>query len=210
MILIGQYDSPFVRRVGIALTLYGIDFEHQRWSVWGDAERIAAHNPLRRVPTLVLDDGTSLLETWAILDALDEQVGRDRALVPASGRARRDALRITALASGFADKAVSLLYEGLVRSEPSASWIERCRVQMRATLDQLEREFLSINTTYWTGDAPGHADIACACSLTFAREAHPQFFEGGNWPRLFALADACEQLEPFRAIHQPIINNLSR
>jgi glutathione S-transferase len=29
MILIGQYDSPFVRRVGIALTLYGITFEHQ-------------------------------------------------------------------------------------------------------------------------------------------------------------------------------------
>jgi glutathione S-transferase len=29
MILIGQYDSPFVRRVGIALTLYGMKFEHR-------------------------------------------------------------------------------------------------------------------------------------------------------------------------------------
>jgi glutathione S-transferase len=210
MLLIGQYDSPFVRRVGIALTLYGLDFEHQRWSVWGDAERIAVHNPLRRVPTLVLDDGTSLLETWAILDALDEMVGRERALVPASGTARREALRITALASGFADKAVSLLYEGLLRREPSASWMQRCQVQMRATLDQLEREFSPVSTTFWAGAAPGHADIACACSLTFAREAHPQLFEGGSWPRLFALDQACEELAPFRAIHQPIVNNLSR
>jgi hypothetical protein len=26
------------------------------WSTFGDAEKIAAYNPLRRVPTLVLDD----------------------------------------------------------------------------------------------------------------------------------------------------------
>src|SRR3984893_4699173 len=60
MILIGQYDSPFVRRVAIALRLYGIGYEHRPWSTFGDADRIAAFNPLRRVPTLVLDDGESL------------------------------------------------------------------------------------------------------------------------------------------------------
>ena len=37
MILIGQYDSPFVRRVGIALRLYGLAFEHQPWSAFSDA-----------------------------------------------------------------------------------------------------------------------------------------------------------------------------
>ena len=55
MILIGQYDSPFVRRVAIALRLYGMAYEHRPWSTFGDAERIAPFNPLRRVPTLVLD-----------------------------------------------------------------------------------------------------------------------------------------------------------
>ena len=57
MILLGQYDSPFVRRVAITLRLYGIPYEHRRWSVWGDADKIAQHNPLRRAPTLLLDDG---------------------------------------------------------------------------------------------------------------------------------------------------------
>ena len=56
MILIGQYDSPFVRRVGIALTLYEMPFEHQPWSSFGDADKLRAVNPLGRVPTLVLDD----------------------------------------------------------------------------------------------------------------------------------------------------------
>src|SRR5690242_660026 len=70
MILIGQYDSPFVRRVAIALRLYGIGYEHRPWSTFGDAERIAPFNPLRRVPTLVLDDGEVLIESGAILDHL--------------------------------------------------------------------------------------------------------------------------------------------
>ncbi len=62
MFLIGQYDSPFVRRVAIALRLYGLAFEHKPWSTFGDAETIAPYNPLRRVPTLVLDDGEALIE----------------------------------------------------------------------------------------------------------------------------------------------------
>ena len=109
MILIGQYDSPFVRRVAIAMTLYGMAYEHRTWSVFGDAERLGEINPLRRVPTLVCDDGVALLESHLILDYLDELAGPDCALIAASGLARRDALRICALACGIADKAVSLL-----------------------------------------------------------------------------------------------------
>ena len=58
MILIGQYDSPFVRRVAIALRLYGIAFEHRPWSTFGDAEKIAPYNPLRRVPMMEPMRGT--------------------------------------------------------------------------------------------------------------------------------------------------------
>jgi glutathione S-transferase len=75
MILIGQYDSPFVRRVAIAMTLQGVAFEHRPWSVWADAEAIAPFNPLRRVPTLVLDDGEALIESSAILDARRRRCG---------------------------------------------------------------------------------------------------------------------------------------
>src|SRR4029079_12876218 len=52
MILIGQYDSPFVRRVAIALTLYDLPFEHRPWSVFGDADKVRTYNPLVRVPIL--------------------------------------------------------------------------------------------------------------------------------------------------------------
>ena len=77
-ILIGQYDSPFVRRVAIALTLYAMPFEHRSWSVFRDADRIAEYNPLRRVPTLVMPDGQVLVESTAILDSLDDLADDER------------------------------------------------------------------------------------------------------------------------------------
>src|SRR5205085_7899221 len=105
------YDSPFVRRVAIALRLYGIAFEHKPWSTFGDADTIAPYNPLRRVPTLVLDGGEALIESAMILDYLDELVGPDKAMIADHGGVRRRALKICALGSGLADKAVSLIYE---------------------------------------------------------------------------------------------------
>ena len=57
MILIGMFDSAFVRRVAISMNLYGMAFEHRNWSVGPDFDRIRQYNPLGRVPTLVLPDG---------------------------------------------------------------------------------------------------------------------------------------------------------
>src|ERR1700761_3090526 len=130
MILIGQYDSPFVRRVAVALTLYGFEFEHRPWSVWSDADKLAQINPMRRVPTLVLDDGEVVIESGAILDALDEMAGPGRAMLPTSGPDRRRGLKVCALSTGLADKSVSLFYEGLLHEAPSQTWIDRCRAQI--------------------------------------------------------------------------------
>src|SRR5262249_29445217 len=82
MILIGQYDSPSVRRVGIAITLYGMAFEHRPWSTFGDADKIRAYNPLTRVPTLVLDSGEVLIESHLMLDHLDSLVPPERRMFP--------------------------------------------------------------------------------------------------------------------------------
>ena len=108
MILVGQYDSPFVRRVAVALNILGLGYEHRPWSTFGDADRLVALNPLRRVPALLLEDGEVLIESAAILDHLDETVGEAR-LIAASGPARRAMLRICTLTTGLCDKMVSLL-----------------------------------------------------------------------------------------------------
>jgi glutathione S-transferase len=205
MILIGQYDSPFVRRVGIALRLYELPFEHQPWSTFGDADQIAPYNPLRRVPTLVLYSGEVLIESTAILDYLDEWVGPGKAMIAARGPERRRTLKVCALASGLADKAVSLLYERLLRQHASKLWVERCEAQIGGVLDVLEKERAAILSPYWIGPRIGHADIAVACVLRFTGEAHPGLFDAARYPALSAHAAHCEALPPFQEIVQELI-----
>jgi glutathione S-transferase len=204
MFLIGQYDSPFVRRVAIALRLYGIAFEHRPWSTFGDAAKIAPYNPLLRVPTLVLDDGEALIDSTAILDHLDERVGSAKAMIPESGPERRKHLRILALATGLGDKAVSLIYERVLRKEQSKVWVERCAMQILGVLDVLEKERAAARTPYLFGETIAHADIALACALRFTREAHPNLFDASRYGALAAHADGCEALPPFKEIVQPL------
>ena len=193
MFLIGQYDSPFVRRVAIAMRLYGLPFEHRPWSTFGDADKIAPYNPLRRVPTLVLDDGEALIESAMILDYLDDR-----------GDTRRRHLRICALAMGLGDKGVSLLYERVLRKEKQLDlWVERCNSQIAGVLDVLEKERAAVRTPFWFGENIGHADIAVACVLRFTGEAHPELFNA-SYRALKAHAARCEALPPFQEIVQPL------
>jgi glutathione S-transferase len=208
--LIGQYDSPFVRRVAVALRQLGIQYDHWPWSVWADAERLARYTPLRRVPVLILEDGSVLIESFAILDAIDDRVGPERALLPRSGPVRREGLRIAALATGLADKAVSLLYEHVLRKPElrSALWAERCAAQIRDTLAALEAARARETTPFWFGAAPTHADIAVACALRFSEEAHPELLRGAIGPALSAHAARAEALPAFQAVVQPLLVRL--
>ena len=205
MELIGQFDSPFVRRVAIALHHYGFSFDHKPWSVWTQAEAIAKHNPLRRVPVLVLDDGETLIESSAILDALDDLAPADRRLIAPGGPNRRRVLRLGALSTGLADKAVSLLYERVLRREErrSAVWIERCEAQIRDTLALLEQERAAGSAPFWLGSL-SHADIAAACTLRFTREAHPRLFASQAMPHLVAHSERAEAMPLFQSAVQPL------
>jgi glutathione S-transferase len=207
MILIGQYDSPFVRRVAVTLRRYELAFEHRPLSVWKDAEAIAPFNPLRRVPVLVLDDGMCLVDSSVILEVLDDMVPPERALLPRSGPLRRDGLRVAALAVGLADKAVTLMYERVLRKEDrrSAVWVSRCQLQIRDTLTVLEADRARRKSAYWLGETPSHADLAVACTLRFLGEAHPTLFRVAASPALASHAARCEALPEMKAIYQPLI-----
>jgi glutathione S-transferase len=147
-------------------------------------------------------------------------VGPARAMLPRSGPARRRALRICALGSGLADKAVSLLYEGVLHAAPSPVWIGRCEAQIADALTVLEADRAASPGDWWidadisagtglehaarTALGIGHADIMVACALNFLREAHPRLFDGARWPRLAAHSARCEALPAFQSIRQSL------
>jgi len=217
MILIGMFDSPFVRRVAIAMHLYALPFEHRNWSVGRDFDAIRRFNPLGRVPTLVLDDGEALIESAAILDYLDELAGPQRALLPRSGPERRAALRAMAIAAGAAEKGVLQIYERVFRPEEKrhAPWLERCATQMHGALGELERlgpagamaggDGSPEHRGWLVADRFSHADITLSCVYGFLGEALGVDPDGARYPRLAALARRCEALPAFRAVRAEFI-----
>ncbi|HEY2416976.1 MAG TPA: glutathione S-transferase family protein [Steroidobacteraceae bacterium] len=202
MLLIGMYDSPYVRRVAISMKLCEIAFEHAGWSVGADFERIRQHNPLVRVPTLVLDDGEVLTDSAALLDYLDELVGPQRALLQRVGRERRTALKLMAIAMGAADKAREQVYERAFRppERRHEPWLARCRTQMHGALAQLERHASERGSGRWlVGERLTQADITVVCGFTFLTEALALSAQAAPYPGLRALSARCEALPEFES-----------
>ena len=194
-----------MRRVGIALTLYQLPFEHRPWSVFGNAAEIQPYNPLIRVPTLVLDDGTALIESHSILDYLDHRMPAEQRLFPQTEPQRHRALRIASLATGLGEKAVSLFYEQRLHQQVSEVWVNRCQSQIKATLAILESDRSQQLGPCWFGDRIGHADIAVAAVLRFLGEAHPGLVDMAGHPALQSHAQALEALPAFQQICQAFI-----
>ena len=184
MIIVGQYDSPYARRVAISLRVLGIAYEHDTRSVFGDFESMLKTNPLGRIPSLVLDDGKVLIDSAAILDWIDESVGPARALLPPSGTARREALQRIALASGAVDKiGGGANYEKLIRPERYRwpEWIERTTTQGLGAVAAMER-------LPWPEDAAlDQAQITTGCALDYIRVTAPELMPDGRYPNLDAL-----------------------
>lgn len=198
MILVGQYDSPFVRRVAISLHLLGMAFTRNTISVFADADEMRRINPLGRIPSLMLDDGEVLVDSIAILDHLDEIAGPARALMPARGAERRAAWQIVSLASGAIEKAGAVVYERALRpaDRQYEPWIERCVVQRDSALAALE----ALPQSPWLlGARLTQADITAACMVGYIKLRTPEVLAGGRYPMLNALSDRAEALPAFQA-----------
>jgi glutathione S-transferase len=195
MILVGQYDSPYTRRVAASLHLLGFDFEHDKRSVFADFDSMRTTNPLGRIPSLILDDGTTMIDSGAILDWLDQQVGPKRALLPANGPARQQALQRIALASGTIDKVMGIGYERLIRPERYRwpDWIARYRTQAEGGLAALAK-------LPWPADERvGQPWITAACMMRYVRLADRDLLPVGRYPALDAVSNHCEALPAFKA-----------
>jgi len=203
MLLIGMFDSPFVRRVAVSLKHLSIPFEHGNWSVGADHARIRQFSPLGRVPTLVLDDGVTLTDSSAILDYLDSEIGVERALVPSSGAPRREVMQLVALALGAAEKGREQIYEHLFRppEKRHEPYLERCRSQMHGALGELERWRASHPGPWLMGERFTQADITLGCCWTFLVQSVA--LDASRYGALDSLAAECEALPEFTATRVP-------
>ena len=208
MILVGQYDSPFVRRVAVALNHYGLPFERRVLSVFQDFDALLDITPLGKVPVLILDADDALYDSRAILEYLEAAAPPDRRLLPTEEAARREVFRIEAVGVGLAEK----LYERgieFARRSPGTqdpAWIERLERQIDSALLWLEARGLETrglearaSEPWLVGEAMTRADLAVAVAVTHAVEKLPRLFDPARLPGLAAHRRACEALPAFTA-----------
>lgn len=170
--------SPYVRKVMIAaheLGLVGqIDCMRSVAAMSAPNPAIMVDNPLSKIPTLVLDDGTVLIDSDVIVEYLDSLGGAT--LLPQAGHARWDALSRQALASGLTD--VLILWRN-EREKPtvqqSEAWLAAFATKTQATLDRFERDARAVAAKPLD---VGHIALGCALSYLDFRFGDLHWREG--------------------------------
>lgn len=198
MILVGRYQSPFVRRTGIVMKILGMTFEMKGLSTANDTPEITKFNPVGRVPSLVLDGGETLVDSQAIIDHVLEVADPKHRLLATSGADRRAILRVSAIAVGAMDKGVASAYERTRRPKEKVfqDWVDRVDGQIATALAALDG--MAARSGAWLhGDHMTLADINAAVAYDFIKRAVPYLMKDNAYPALAKLAAKCNELPAF-------------
>ena len=199
LILRSSPASPFVRKIRIAAGVLGLeqDITIEPADTTAPSDTVRQQNPIGKIPTLVLEDGTTLFDSRVILEYLDHRAGGGR-IIPKDAPARFAALRLQALADGILDASILLVYEGrwrpAERHEPK--WVEHQAGKVARGLAALEAAPPGL------GNPPDVGQITVACALGYR-----DFRFDGSWrkdhPRLVAWLDGFAARVPAFAATKP-------
>ncbi|MGB3070017.1 MAG: glutathione S-transferase [Ottowia sp.] len=197
--------SPFVRKVMVCAHLTGqaADIEwldSAAHPVRRDA-RIAAHNPLAKVPTLILDNGQALYDSRVICEYLANRAGASY-LFPAAGDERWTALTRQALGDGVLDAALLARYEHTARPPEFQwpTWREALLTKVAAGLDSIE----AIAPTLAL-EQPSIGEITIGSALGYLDFRFPEFDwraqheRAARWNEAFQKLPAMQATRPYES-----------
>jgi glutathione S-transferase len=185
MILRSTPPSPFGRKVRLAASVLGLsgDIKVEPADPNDANDSIRQQNALGKIPTLVLEDGTTLFDSRVIVEYLDHRAGGGK-IIPQESKARFAALRLQALADGMTDAQILLVYEGRFRPPEHhvKKWTDYQADKIKRGLTALEADPPALDPL------PNVGQIALGCFL-----GHRDLRFAGDWraahPKLVAWLD---------------------
>ena len=163
MKLLASPASPYTRKVRIVLTEKKIDCELEVVDVNPAENPVNRHNPLGKIPTLILDDGTALYDSRVIVEFLDGKSPISR-LIPEDLRDRVAVRRWEALADGVLDAGLLVRYESMRdKKEQSKAWSDKQLSRMKRGMAQMTSELAE--RPWCHAERYSLADIALGCCL---------------------------------------------
>ena len=197
MKLIGSLTSPYVRKARIVLAEKKMEYEFVLENVHAPDTTIDHFNPLGKIPTLILDDGTCIYDSRVIVEYLDSRAPIHR-LIPEGGRERTEVKVWEALADGMQDAAIAVLLETKRPNESARSpeWIAKQARKVDAALASMSR---SIGKSPWCyGKSFSLADIAVGTSLGYLAFRFPENNWQKTYPNLLAHYNKLMERESFK------------
>jgi glutathione S-transferase len=195
MKLIGSYTSPYVRKVRIVMAEKRIECEFMLENVWAADTQVGQHNPIGKIPVLLMDDNTPVYDSRVIAEYLDGVTPVSR-LIPDGGRDRVLVKRWEALGDGITDAGIAMFLE---RKRPEAlqgaDWIARQRGKVDAGIAAAARELA--DKDFCHGVSLSLADISLACSLLWLEFRMPEIQWRANHPNLKSWIEKLEARPSF-------------
>ncbi|MFA9215943.1 MAG: glutathione S-transferase family protein [Sphingomonadaceae bacterium] len=197
MKLIGSLTSPYVRKVRVVLAEKKLDYQFELEDVWSPTTAIQNLNPLGKVPSLVLEDGTVLIDSRVMVEYLDTLTPVCK-LLPPNGRDRADIKCWEALADGLLDAAILIRLERTQRPPAlqSADWI--ARQQRKVTLGLAALAERLGEQPYCAGIHYSLADVAVGCALGWLTFRFPEIEWRTAHPQLARLYDKLSERASFK------------
>lgn len=197
MKLIGSLASPYARKVRIVFAEKKLDYVFELEDVWVPETKIQLANPLGKVPCLILEDGSAMIDSRVIVEYLDTLTPVCK-LLPPSGRQRADVKCWEALADGVLDAGVLVRLERTQRPPElqSEAWIARQMSKVQLGLASLAHKLG--DHAYCAGNQYSLADVAVGCALDWLSFRFPEIDWRGEHPKLARLADKLAERQSFK------------
>jgi glutathione S-transferase len=189
MKLLASLASPYTRKVRVFLAEKKIECDLELVDVAPIENAVNAHNPLGKIPTLILDDGTPLYDSRVIVEFLDSASPISR-LIPDETRDRVAVRRWEALADGVLDAGILVRLESQ-REKRSKSFADKQTARMHRAMEQLAKDLG--DKTFCHGERYSLADIALGCCTGWLDFRKP------------ADVDWCKQYPPLAAHYKKLM-----
>jgi glutathione S-transferase len=197
MKLIGSFTSAYVRKARVVLAEKKLDYQFELENVWAPETKIAASNPLGKVPCLVMEDGSTMYDSRVIAEYLDTLTPVCK-LLPPNSRDRANVKVWEALADGVLDAAVLAYLERTWRpgEQQSQAWFDRQMGKVHGGLavmaENLGEQPFCMGIHYTL------ADVAVGCTLGWLSFRFPDIDWRSPYPNLARLFDKLSERPSFK------------
>lgn len=203
MKLFGYWRSSATYRVRIALALKGLDYDYQAVNLLAGEQKSEAYlakNPLGLVPALEDNDGTTAVQSLAIMEYLEE-TRPEPSILPGDGAARAQARAISAMIACEAQPFMNIGIQNYLKNEHGfddgaiKKWLNN---SPHKTMAAVEAMVAQSGGKFCVGDEVSMAD----CCLVPQMFAASRFgIEIAEFKRLHEINERCMALPAFEKAH---------